>query len=225
MKVNIMKSRVALIATAACLTASVAAAQQAAPVPVQDPAPNQVENFEKNLRNAIDSAASKLAQRVRTTLPNYNFTFQYSAPPIVTGAMVPDAGAVFHVLIPAAITDVDLMLLRAYEARVPTRPVSSTSSTIEAPLPLANPNDEYTTLVKTSLYDAVLDSAMLLPIPAGQRLTIIADELQTQPANPFNPRSRSLILQIKGEDLIALRENRINREEARARIKESRFPN
>jgi len=54
---------------------------------------------------------------------------------------------------------------------------------------------------------------------------VVADELQTQPASPFNPRSRTLILQIKGEDLLALRENRIDREEAKKRIKETKFPN
>ena len=91
--------------------------------------------------------------------------------------------------------------------------------------PLTDPDKEYTTFMRSSLIDAVLDHALGLPIPAGQYLTVIAGELQVVPATPFNPRSRMLILQLKGEDLTALRENRIDREEAKKRIKESKFPN
>ena len=37
------------------------------------------------------------------------------------------------------------------------------------------------------------------------------------------PQSRSLILQISGADLLALRQNRISRDDAKARIKEYRY--
>ena len=96
---------------------------------------------------------------------------------------------------------------------------------IPAVAPLTNPNAEYTSFMHASLIDTLLDGALSLPVPAGQYLTVIADELQTQPANPFEGRSRTLILRLKAEDLVALRENRITRDEAKTRIKESRYPN
>ena len=81
--------------------------------------------------------------------------------------------------------------------------------------PLTDPDKEYTTFMRFSFIDALLDHALALPIPSGQYLTVIAEELQVQPVTPFDPRSRTLILQLKAEDLTALRENRITRDEAK----------
>jgi hypothetical protein len=218
------------------------AQQQAAPPVVSDAAKAQVDAFEGFLRIAIDSAAGKLNNRVREALPNTPIRLEYQTPPIVTGVLLSEAGAVFHVLVPA-IADVDLKMTSALldrermrrEAnpvvrantnpnRVTTGGVVADDPTNVAPL-LLEPDKEYTSLVKAALIDAVVDHSLSLPIPPGQYLTVIADELQTQPAGPFNPRSRTLILQLKGEDVIAFRENRISRDDARARVKESRYPN
>src|SRR5262245_7922519 len=204
------------------------AAQQAPAAPsAESRSQAQVQAFENSLLGAINSAAGQLHTRVREALPNIPVRLQYETSPIVTGVVLPDAGAVFHVLIPA-ISDIDLVMTRAWLERErqrknplvpattgPGRVANSTLVTDDpttAPL-LTEPDKEYTTLVKQALIDAVVDHALSLPIPAGQYLTVIADELQTQPASPFEPRSRSLILQLKGEDLIAFRENRITRDE------------
>jgi hypothetical protein len=86
-----------------------------------------------------------------------------------------------------------------------------------------NPNDEYTTYARQALIDALLDQGMNLGIAPDKKLTVIAGELQPQGPSPFLPRSRSLILQISGADLLALRQNRISRDDAKARIKENRY--
>jgi hypothetical protein len=218
------------------------AQQQAAPPVVSDAAKAQVDAFEGFLRIAIDSAAGKLNNRVREALPNIPIRLDYQTPPIVTGVLLPESGAVFHVLVPA-IADIDVKMTSALlererarrEAnplvRTNTDPSRVTNAAVVADDPanatslLREPDKEYTNFVKAALIDALVDHSLSLPIPPGQYLTVIADELQTQPAGPFNPRSRTLILQLKGEDVIAFRENRITRDEAKARIKESRYPN
>jgi hypothetical protein len=205
------------------------------PAPVSDATRNQVEGFERSLQLAIDSAASKLNQRVKEAFPGVQFQLGFAAQAQVTGVLLPESGAVFHVLIPP-IEDLDVKILMMNAPRpapiVPTRtsdpPRATATGLIEADpnvKPLTEPDKEYTSFMRLSLIDAILDNALALPIPSGQNLTVIAGELQIVPATPFNPRSRMLILQLKGEDLTALRENRIDREEAKKRIKESKFPN
>jgi hypothetical protein len=211
------------------------------PVPISDATRNQIEGFERSLLLAIDSAAGKLNQRVKDAFPGVPFQLRFVAQAQVTGVLLPESGAVFHVLIPP-IEDLDVRLLMMNAPRPvqpsPTSPIVPTRTTdpnragatglVEADpavKPLTDPDQEYTSFMRLALIDAVLDNALALPIPSGQTLTVIAGELQIVPATPFNPRSRMLILQLKGEDLTALRENRIDREEAKKRIKESKFPN
>jgi len=208
------------------------------PASVADASRNQVEGFERSLLLAIDSAAGKLNQRVKEAFPGVPFQLRFVAQAQVTGVLLPESGAVFHVLIPP-IEDLDVRILMMNAPRpsqsspvVPTRTTdpnrAAATGLVEADpavKPLTDPDKEYTTFMRLSLVDAVLDHALALPIPAGQYLTVIAGELQLVPATPFNPRSRMLILQLKGEDLTALRENRINRDEARKRIRESNYPN
>jgi len=214
-------------------------AQQQTVAQSADPTTNQIKGFEQSLLLAIHSAAGRLNDRVREALPNVQIQLDYETQPIVTGALVPDAGAVFHVLIPA-IAELDLKMANVYLSRrpAPPPPVVRTGDPARVAAngiiepdpnalttPLTEPDKEYTTFMRLALIDAVVDHAMTVRVPDGQSLTVVADELQTQPASPFNPRSRTLILQIKGEDLLALRENRIDREEAKKRIKETKFPN
>lgn len=203
---------------------------QQAPAPSQDPVRNQVVAFERSLRGAIEAAAGKLSERVRQAFPGSDFAFQFQAPPIVTSWLMPDLGPTFHVLIPG----IDGLSLQVYamNARRP-KPVIPTGLVADDPLvappappaPIVSPDAEYTTLARQSLIDALLDHALALPVPPNQYVTVIAGELPTQPVSPFQQRSRMLILQFRGEDLTALRENRLTRDEAKARIKESKYPN
>lgn len=223
------------------LTAPIVRAQQAVPVPPPpqaDPVRAQIESFERSLRGAIDSAAAELTKRVRQALPGQNIALQYESEPVVTGWMMQDVGPMFHVLIPA-IEDLSLKMIvlnglqqlqmqRGQKVANDANRVGSTASVVADPaLPsvLANPDLEYTTLARESLYNALLDSALSLPVPPNQYVTVIAGELPSGPVTPFTQRSRMLILQLKGEDLLALKQDKITREEAKARIRETKFPN
>jgi hypothetical protein len=209
-------------------------AQQAVSTAAPDTARSQVEGFELSLRGAIDAAAGKLSARVREAFPGQDFVLQYQAQPIISSVVLPDVGPVFHVLIPA-IEDLSLKIF-AMNARRPSpgQPVANPNGRVPTTgvltpeptgTPMMNPDQEYTTLVRASLIDAILDHALSLQVPPAQNLTVIAGELPTQPLSPFDQRSRMLILQIKGEDLTALKQDRITRDEAKTRIKESRYPN
>ncbi len=206
---------------------SPASRAQQAPAPSQDPVRNQVAAFERSLRGAIEAAAGKLSERVRQAFPGNDFAFQFQAQPIVTSWLMPDLGPTFHVLIPG----IDGLSLQVYamNARRP-KPVIpmglvADDPPVAPPAPIVSPDAEYTTLARQSLIDALLDHALALPVPPNQYVTVIAGELPTQPVSPFQQRSRMLILQFKGDDLTALRENRISRDDARGRIKESKYPN
>ena len=239
MRKAIVNPRCIAVVVALIFSTSVMSAQQATTAPAADVARSQVEGFERSLRGAIDSAASQLAKRVREALPGQDIVLRYQDQPVVTGVMMPDVGPVFHVLIPA-IEDLSLKII-TMNARRPSQGqrvandpnrVGATGLVVDPdpaspvlPSVLTNPDLEYTTLARECLIDAVLDSALSLPVPPTQHLIVIAGELPPQPLTPFYQRSRMLILQIKGEDLIALRENRIDRATAKGRIKETKFPN
>jgi hypothetical protein len=64
----------------------------------------------------------------------------------------------------------------------------------------------------------------MLPIGAGQTLTVQLSPVNVAITNPlyFN-QSRRLSLSIKGEDLVALRQKTITRDEARQRVVDRRF--
>lgn len=230
-----VKPQVMILVMLLTVAAPVIGAQQAVTVPMSDATRTQIEGFERSLRGAIDSAAGKLNERVRQAWPHVTLKLGYQTTPIVTGALVPEAGAVFHVLIPA-ISELD-MAMASYMASRPVVRTADPNARVTNNLvvepdplraavpPLTDPNGEYTAFMRAALVDTLLDNALSLPVPAGQYLTVIADELLPQPANPFDGRSRTLILRLKAEDLVALRENRISRDEAKARIKESKYPN
>ena len=214
----------------AALSPALDAQQAPAAASQSDTTRAQIEAFERSLRGAIEAAAGQLGARVREAFPGSDFTFQFQAQTIVTSWVMPDAGPTFHVLIPA----IDGLSLQVYamNARRPAQRVVSTGGVVtEDPMkpgptaPITNPDAEYTALARQSLIDTLLDQALTVPVPADQFLTIIAGELPSQPLSPFQQRSRMLILQIKGADLTALRLKSISREDAKARIKESKYPN
>lgn len=207
--------------------------QTSAILPVATETRRQVEGFERSLRGAIDAAAAQLNKRLEEALPNLQFQLQFQTQPLVTGVVMPDDNAIFHVLIPM-IEQTGVRIIELYNATRATSPGTRVSATTGAlvvdpdpvgtPAPRApfNPDSEYTKFARQALIDALLDNGMSLPLPAEKTLTVIAGELLPQ-NSPFVSRSRSLILQIKSEDLLALRERRISRDDAKARIREFRY--
>ena len=179
-------------------------------LPIPDETRRQVVGFEHGLRGAIDRAAADLNKRLKEAVPEIEYQLQFQAQTIVNGVVLPDGDAMFLVLIPAIEqTGVKILQANPYVRRLSNN----------APL---DPNAEYTRFARLALIDAVLDSGMSLTLPADKKLTVIAGELLPQ-ANPFNQKSKQLILQITGADLLALRENRLSRDDAKARIKENRY--
>ena len=190
---------------------------------------NQVRVFETSLRAAVENAARTFGARVREAVPNFNADLIFINDPIVTGLPIPDVGVVFHVQIPALSTT-DALIMTSLYARQNAAPRNAipvaqpvVGSAVPAAVPVFEPNREYTDLTREALYDAVLDNALALPIPEGQTLTVFAGELVPPGTSPLAQKSRLLILTIKADDLLALRRQQINRDQARERIKESRF--
>ena len=202
------------------------ATKQAPVLQVAEETRRQIEGFERALRGAIDSAAAQVNKRLSEVIPSTQFQLQFQAPTLVNGVLMPDGNAVFHVLIPG----IDATTLRVANMLMPTRristsgggaPVVETTPLPPGVKPMTDPDEEYTTAARIFLIDALLDNT--LQIAPDRKVIVIAGELQPQGPSPFRPRSRYLILEISGEDLIALRTNRIARDDAKARIKESRY--
>ena len=81
---------------------------------------------------------------------------------------------------------------------------------------------EYGDYVRDALVDAMLDYSSALPIEPLERLIIIG-RVAEQSALSLQESKRKLVLQVMGSDLLALREGSISKDEAKARIIESRF--
>jgi hypothetical protein len=200
------------------------------PGPVQqelDETRRQIYGFEASLRGAIDLAAAQVNMRLTEVIgSSTQFQLQFQAPTLVTGVLMPEGDAVFHVLIPG----IDATTLRVANMLMPTRristsgggaPVAETAPLRPGVKPMTDPDEEYTRYARLALIDALLDNT--LQVAPDRKVIVIAGELQPQGPSPFRQRSKSLILQISGADLIALRTNRISREDAKARIKEDRY--
>jgi hypothetical protein len=178
-------------------------------VQVPEAVRRSMEGFERSLRGAIETAAAQVNKRLTEAVPNVQYQLQFQALPVVNSVVMPEGDANFWVLIPA-IEQTSVRIVQAMPRRTGLDP-------------MLNPNDEYTNFARQELINAVLDHGMSLGLAPDRKLTVIAGELQPQGPSPFLPRSRSLILQISGEDLLALRQNRISRDDAKARIKENRY--
>jgi hypothetical protein len=69
----------------------------------------------------------------------------------------------------------------------------------------------------------MLDNAFALPLKDGQTLTLVVGVAGGPPTAEISQTPRKLYLTMKSEDLTALRQDRITRDQARTRISESRY--
>jgi hypothetical protein len=80
-----------------------------------------------------------------------------------------------------------------------------------------DPNEQYTEAVKTALIDAMLDYAGL-PIGADEWLIVAARDSE----GPITPGAvddaSTIVLSVKGSDLLAFRSNKLTRDEARKKV-------
>lgn len=85
----------------------------------------------------------------------------------------------------------------------------------------ADPNERYTEAVKSSLIDAMLDYGGL-PIGADEWLIVAARDSEGPPTGALDDAS-TIMLKVKGSDLMAFRSNQITKEEARKKVEVREF--
>jgi hypothetical protein len=88
---------------------------------------------------------------------------------------------------------------------------------------LADPNQFYRDVVKSRLVDAMLDFSRSLQVGAEEWLAIVARSEEDPFPTGLYEDSQTLILKIKGSDLVLFHSERITRDEAKKRIIESQF--
>lgn len=94
----------------------------------------------------------------------------------------------------------------------------SSPATVAPPM-LDDPAEAYTTEVKESLIDAMLDFSILLALGPDEYLTIAARDNEEIPLAPNDPsEAMTITLRIKGSDLAAYRAGRITKDEAKKRV-------
>lgn len=91
------------------------------------------------------------------------------------------------------------------------------------PALLTDPNQLYTEAVKNALIDAMLDHGGPMGIGPDEWLTIAAKDAEG-PLSPSEPyEAATIVLRIKGSDLVAFRADRLTRDEARTRVEVREF--
>ena len=203
-----------------------AAAQTAVPTQLPTEVSEQVQKFEDTLKSAIEGAARRLAGSARKVVPD--ISLQFVTGTRVTSLILPDGTGYMFVTEAPAIEATSAMFFEAYQRMNQMKTANSPrgSATVSTPpspttpeVEFKGPEREYSEYVRQALIDAILDNTRALPIREGQTLTLI--ETGGQTVNPLAEAPRKLYLQIKGGDLLALRLNRIDREEAKKRIIET----
>lgn len=225
-----------VIASIVVLASTVVNAQT--PVAAQVPAEalHQVKVFETNLRAAIEKAAGQLADRAKQVVPDIELHFE--TPIRIYSAVMPSGeGIVFFVEVPAIEgSSAQLWEIRRLLMAQAPKPNSNNPRVANPVNPglvpgmpidpswMTEPEKEYAEFTRLSLADAMLDNAFALPLKEGQVLTLVVGVAGSpgQPAAIGAP-DRKLYLSMKAEDLLALRQNRIGRDEARTRISERRY--
>ena len=200
--------------------------------PKEEALKNNVRTFEWALKGAITSAGQKLAQWAESIAPNV--ALQFAAEPAVRSVPLPDDSLVFHVEVSELLQTSLSLFMSANRYKGGAQQVGAMGAPgLVAPDPMkgapgatpnVTPDQQYTSLVRQALIDAMLDSSGVLPLKAGQTLTVACNPVDVFSTNQLQPNpSRQLVLTIKGEDLLAFRNGTASREETKQRIVERRF--
>ena len=252
MKQSEVMMRMALVGLMLALATPVLAQQQvpSAPAPgtlPDDPVKPHVMLFEAALRQSIDSAGKLLAERAALVEPRLVLAPDRLAD--VRGIHVEDF-YYFDVLIPD-LNPVAMRVVNMYrqqQAGIATpvnAPANATPEKVAAtsagkpiePDPMNNdmkvatptlanfdPTRDYSAFSREAIMTALIDLSGVLPVKEQDRVIITASGFPITGGNPlYQPSNRKLVLTIKGSDLIELRQGKISRDEARARIKETRY--
>jgi hypothetical protein len=212
-----------------------------------DPVKPQVILFEAALRQSIDSAGRKLAELAEQVEPRLVLAPDRLAD--VRGIHLGEANAYyFDILIPdlnpVAMRVVEIMRKNSPQiaVTVPANPKSDKVAATSAGKPIEpdpmntemkvagptmatfDPTRDYSAFSREAIMVALIDLSGMLPVKEQDRVIISASGFPTTGGNPLYQQStRKLVLTILGADLIELRQGKISRDEARARIKETRY--
>jgi hypothetical protein len=220
-----MVRRGAVVAVAAAIVLAgphVSFAQVDAP---ENPARHQAFVFERALRSAVELGGQQLATRALVLVPELTLSTEDA---IVRGLRLTGYGFYFDVQAPSIQSTVLLLDMAAARQRRGVQGVSATGvvpgDTMGAPPATFDPDREYTSYVRSALVDAMLDSSGVLSVTPGERLTVVVSGIEQPNPNPlYRSNSSKLVLTITAEDLVAFRQGRLTREQAKERIVAERF--
>lgn len=235
-------SGAAVVGTVLAVTIVATGAQTPTPAPatqVSDAVTkSQAFRFEMALRIAVEEGGRRLARQALVLTPELRL--EAAEPAVVRSFSLPGYGYFFDVQAPSITSEVmvwDMRRRLAPPGGVPemaspvsngrvgaaTAPVNPDPMAGEAPATF-DANRAYTTYVREALIDALLDSsAVFTDLGPTDRLTIAASGIEAHTTNPLYRGSEDkMMLTISGADLIALRQNRLTRDDARLRIVVSR---
>jgi hypothetical protein len=108
--------------------------------------------------------------------------------------------------------------------------INETESTATTPAPtnaasadLSDPNALYTDSVKNALIDAMLDYSGRLNIGPDEWLTVAARDSEGPIIPNALDETTTIVLRVKGSDLLAYRTNKLTRDEARQKVEVREF--
>lgn len=196
----------------------------------------QVSLFEGVLRQAVESGGQRLAMWARQVVPGV--VLAQASNPMVQAVPLPDSSLVFNVQVPEILQTSVMLFQQLQRPRGPqpvanpvpgrvsgTGVVPADPATGRVPDPDSlDPDRRYSDYVREALIDALLEGSGVLQLHPGQWLTVAASGVDVAVTNPLyrNP-SRRLVLSVRADDLLAMRQGRLSRDETRSRILERRF--
>jgi len=217
--------RIIILATIVAAGSAVyAQTPSAAQVPPE--ALHQAKVFETSLKAAIEKAAGQLADRAKDVVPDISLSFETA---IRVNHAVLQTGVVYFVEVPGIeatrmqLWDLSRRMSENPRVANPVRPGSVAPAIVPGPTMMTDPIKEYSEFTRQALVDAMLDNAFALPLKDGQTLTLVVGVAGGPPTAEISQTPRKLYLTMKSEDLTALRQDRITRDQARTRISESRY--
>ena len=215
--------RAVVLATAATLAGPglVLAQSPAAAAAEENPARSQAFVFERALRGAVELGGQQLAKRALVLAPDFLLSTEEAT---VRGVRLGGYGFYFDVQVPdiqSTMIVLDMMAARQRRGG-PSQPVSDMSAVEDEAMtasPAFDADREYSSFVRQALTDAMLDSSGVLTIGPNDRLTVAVSGIERRGPNPlYRSESGKLMMTIIGADLVDLRQGRITRGEARARV-------
>jgi hypothetical protein len=175
-----------------------------------------VTGFEQVLSSAVVQGGRVVQAQVRNYIPD--LSLQLAGEPIVSGFPVEGLGFVFDVQCPN-ILESPLMMLDYYRNKPELISVAARGTL---------PSDfhagrAYGDAVREAMMDAMVDFSSPLPLDDGEWLVVVARVPSDGTSRQDLEDKRKLILQISGADLRSFNERTLSRDEAKQRIRETRF--